>query len=298
MSADSFLRLGKDYNPCIILVKCNNTSITVEDAKHVVLRRYKPFVSLGNAFIHHYEEDNVEVSKLSALYGLSFICDKLRAIKIPFEVLHKTVSDLIDVFFSRKRILQFSLEMVFEEDMIDAESILFGSHYCNYELTFSRSRQILIQKTIQRLCELICFEIYRQEKVGVMKYHGKFYSDVSIPCGKTSKLFEKICFKAINTHLSDITSISRSKITLPIHVDHYEWRQEVAEEIYMFIRDKNKEIAGSFMEMYMNAVKDLDDVWMHLNDFKNLCRPKHMFDCKCFFLHFYNLEELTAREFL
>ena len=159
---DTFFTPRKDYNPRVILVSSN--SLSVIEAKLKIIREFLDVKSPENIFIHHEYDDNDEVSKLSAFYKASFICDQIDLIRESMSE-HKNYAEVfyevLNIFLSSENPILKCCEHVLNEHALDIRI----KRHANHELSINQLWLMFVENANKRACRSIGSLIYNKISV-------------------------------------------------------------------------------------------------------------------------------------
>lgn len=262
---DAFFNL-RDCNPRVIFV--TSKSISVIEAKLSVFRKYTDFMTGDNISISHEYDDNDELAKLSALYQASVFLSEIIKIRksLSLHILHKVVQEIYASNFLKAVILKECVKVVISTDDIGrySEKIsLFST-----KIKADHFRQMLVRKTIQRLCsDAIMHDIMSKEI--------------------RNEIFTGIFAQALHIHVTDDLNWFSEKTGPTSSLDDINtetMREDVGRAIYELITERKIMIQDSIVEICLKTQDDLQNLCMVLKTFKACCRPKHLFECKYLFI--------------
>ena len=108
---------------------------------------------MGNMFVQHETDDDLELSKLSAFYSVSFVCDQVQPM-IKFNQVN--IGKAIETFFSKKNI-SF---VFFGVGDIEVGSVAHESYFCNNEISVDLFRQNLELEAMRKICTAFGLDFY------------------------------------------------------------------------------------------------------------------------------------------
>ena len=256
-----------DYNPKVILVFSN--CITVIEAKLKIFRAYKATKYPENVFIHHIYDDNDHISLLSAFCKATFVCDKINSMtnSIPKDSIFQIVSEEVGKI-SMTTIGRVCADVVLEQ--IEQNIGTKGRGHPKADIDVSL--QMLSQETIKRTCKFLGFVSYRK----IISFASREHH---IPETIPQEIYGNILFEAMEVHVSEYEakfSFERPSVDENI----YKVRRKVARNVFRIIKDNLKTIVGTFKKRYKETIKDLNNVCVTLENFKERCQPCSMSECK------------------
>lgn len=273
--------LRRDYNPYVILVK--SKYLSRENAKSFVFRNYKDIFPLESTYIFHEHDDDLEISKLSAFYNISFSCDQIQSMmeEEQSSKLRDIVASTFSAFFSRQNIALVCFGVSLKEDEFDVRSLGHAIHLLRSEEYIKNLRQTLENQTIQIICKSLGFEIYRQ----MLFRHSNRKHSVT-PCDEISQIsmpfnvYGKMLFEATTYHLQDHMCSACTHDALSVKINSRHWREKVAKKLHKIIKEKQENIAGRFNDIFLETQAELKDVFTKLESYKKCCQPNSQTKCK------------------
>ena len=267
--------LRRDYNPHIILVK--SKYLSRENTKSFVFRNYIDKFPLESTYIFHEQDDDLEISKLSAFYNVSFSCDQIQSMieEEQSSKLRDIVASTFSAFFSRQNIGRVCFDVSSKEDEFYVGSVEHDLHFFRAEEYIRNSRQNLENQTIQIICKSLGFEIYRQMLFG----HSNRKHSVT-PC-MSFDVYGKMLFEATTYLLHDHMCSECTHDALSVKVNSSRWRKKIAKTLHKKIKEKQENIVGLFNDIFLETQTQLKDVFTKLDFFKKRCQPNSQTKCKC-----------------
>lgn len=267
--AEAFFNL-RDGNPRVIFV--TSKSISVIEAKLSVFRKYTDFMTGDNISISHEYDDNDELAKLSALYQSSVFLSEIQKIRksLSLHILHKVVQEIYATNFLKEVILKECVKVVISTDDIErySEKIsLFST-----KIKADHFRQMLVRKTIQRLCSDAIMHDLMSKEIGNTT---------------SGEIFTGILARTLHIHVTDDLNWFSEKAGPTSSLDDINtetMREDVGRAIYELITERKIMIQDSIVEICLKTQDDLQNLCMVLKTFKACCRHKHIFECKYIFI--------------
>lgn len=240
---------------------------------------------MGNLFVHHETDDDLELSKLSAFYSMSFVCDQIQSM-IKSNIFIKARA--AEAFFTKANISFVSFCIILKDKGLDVGSVDHDSYFCNSEKSLNQLKENLELKTIQQICRAFGFESY----LSGTDLSKSFSSDVNhLPFD----IYGRILYKAVTDILTKDTDKLPAKVTMPTDVNSRDWRQKVADGLYTLIRRKISKIKDRFEEISLQTQNDLKHVCYQLEIYKNRCHQNSVYECKCRKPRIYYLDNIHKK---
>ena len=260
-----------------------------EDAKSAVFQKYRDLILMGNTCVHHETDDDLELSKLSAFYSVSFVCDQIQSM-LNFNLFNKvktseeffTKANILnqvgtpEEFFTKANISFVSFCVLLKDEGLHVGSVDHDSYFCNSEKSLNQLKQNLELETIQQICRAFGYESY----LSSTDSSRTFPSDaIHLPFD----IDGRILFKAVTDILTKDTDKLPAKVTIHTDVNSRDWRQKVADGLYTLITGNMWKIKRRFDNIRRQTKNDLGRVRNQLEIYKNLCHHKsvHEGTCKC-----------------
>ena len=240
--------------------------ITVIEAKLKVYRAYSATKYHDNFFIHHNYDDNDHISKLSAFCKARFVCDKIKSMtnSIPEESIFEIVSEEFEEI-SMSTIGRICANVALQH----CEQNIGTKGHDHPKVDIDVSLQMLFQETVKRTCRFLGFVSYRR----IISKSDRIIE--TIP----QEIYENLLFEALKVHVSEYESKHCSGRPSGDE-NFYKFRRTVANNVLRIIKENIKTIVDTFKKKYMETIKDLQDVCVTLESFKERCRPSSMPECK------------------
>lgn len=238
---------------------------------------------MGNTFVHHETDDDLELSKLSAFYSVSFVCDQVQPM---IKFIQFNIRKAIETFFSKTNISFVSFGVILKDGDIEVGSVAHESYFCNNEISVDLFRQNLELEAIRKICtafglDFILRNIAWSEPIK--------FSETRLPFD----IYGKILFQAVMANLPKDTGMLHVKVTMPVDVNSRDWRQEVAEALFTSIKGNIYKIKERFEELCIETHNDLSRVCTQLELYKNRCHQNSIKDCKYRKSNVYYLDGLS-----
>ncbi|XP_078329133.1 uncharacterized protein LOC111112657 isoform X2 [Crassostrea virginica] len=287
--AGNISKSKRDYNPRVLLVKSKPE--LKEDAKSVVFREYREFISMGNTFVQYETDDNLELSKLSAFYSVSFVCDQIQPM-IKFNQVNTgiqpmikfyqvnigkayqiqpmnkfnqvNIGEAIETFFSKTNISFVFFDVILKDGDIEVGSVAHESYFCNNETSVNLIRQNLELEAIRKICTAFGLDFHLRNNASSGSNN---FTETSLPFN----IYGRILFQAVLANLQNDADRLHAKVTMPVDVNSRDWRQEVAEALFSSIKSNIYKTEKRFKKICIETHKDLRRVCTELQQYKNRC---------------------------
>nr|XP_022306055.1 uncharacterized protein LOC111112657 isoform X3 [Crassostrea virginica] len=257
--AGNICKSKRDYNPRVLLVKSKPE--LKEDAKRVVFRKYRDLIFMGNTFVQHETDDDLELSKLSAFYSVSFVCDQIQ----PMIKFHKVyIGKAIETFFSKTNISFVFFGVILKDGDIEVGSVAHESYFCNNEISVDLFRQNLELEAVRKICTAFGLDFHLRNNA--LSRHINL-TETSLPFD----IYGRILFQAVVSNLPHDADRLHAKVTMPVDVNSSDWRQEVAKALFTSIKGNICKIEERFEELCIETHNDLKRVCTQLELYKNRC---------------------------
>ena len=228
-------------------------------------RTYSATKHLDNVFIHHNYDENDHISKLSAFCKATFVCDKINSManSIPEDIIFQIVSDEVE------KISTTTMARICADVALDHGEQNIGTKGREHP---KADIDVLLQEIIKRTCKFLGLVSYRKIVLFVPRRQD---ITETIP----QEIYENMLFEAMKVHVSKYEAKFSFGRPL-VDENFYKLRRKVANIFLRFIKENKKTIVDSFKEKYMETIKDLHDVCVTLERFKERCRPSSMLESK------------------
>ena len=222
-----------------------------------------------NFFIHHEYDDTFEISKWSAFCKASFICDKIKSMthtsldRFISNVVYQEIPKL-----SRTTIVPFCVQCYVKHSGQNIEQKRHG----HSEKNISQLLPMLLEEAVEMTSKVLGLKIFKQ----VESFSVQQFGIEPIPY----EVYDKMLFEAMKVH---VISEYYAKFGFGEHVRvaHFgRTVRRIGDTVHQLIKEKQHDIALTFMETYNKTMEDLKNVSLTLEDFIKRCRPTNMSECK------------------
>lgn len=225
---------------------------------------------MGNTFVQHETDDDLELSKLSAFCSVSFVCDQIQ----PMIKFHKVnIGEAIETFFSKTNISFVSFCVILKAGDIEVGSVPQKSYFCNCEKSVDLFRQNLELEAIHQICTAFGLDLQLRNNASSGPI---YYNETSLPF----HIYGRILFQAVLANLPKDTDRLHAKVTMPVNINSRDWRQDVAEALFSSIKGNICKIEERFEKLCIETHKDLKRVCTQLEMYKNRCHQNSIKECK------------------
>ena len=222
---------------------------------------------MGNTFVQHETDDDLELSKLSAFYSVSFVCDQIQPM---IKLKQDYIRDAVKILFSETNISSVYSGVILKDGDIEVGSEDHEPYFCNNEISIDLFRQNLELEAIRKICTAFGFDFYlRNNERGLITEPGLPFD-----------IYGRILFQAVLANLLIDTDRIHAKVTMPVDVNSRDWRQEVAKALYTSIKGNICKIEERFRELCIETHNDLKRVCTQLELYKNRCHQNSIKECK------------------
>lgn len=257
-----------DYNPRVILVFSN--CISVIDAKLTVYKKYTDAKRLpDNFFIHHEYDDTFEISKWSAFCKASFICDKINSMthsnpnSLVFNAVYQEVSKL-----PRTTIVGLCVQCAVKH----SELQIWQKGHGHSETNISQLVKMLLEEVIKMTCKVLGLKIF----IALTSSSVQQFPSETIPY----EIYDKMVFEAMKLHVISEYDAKFGFTEHAIDVPFGRTIRKIGDNIYHLIREKQRDIASTFMRTYCKTMENIKNVSLTLENLQKKCRPTNMSECK------------------
>ena len=231
---------------------------------------------MGNTFVQHETDDNLELSKLSAFYSVSFVCDQVQPM-IKFNQVN--IGKAIETFFSKTNISFVFFGVILKDGDIEVGSVAYESYFCNNEISVDLIRQNLELEAMRKICTAFGLDFHLRNNASSGPIN---FTETSLPFN----IYGRILFQAVLANLPNDADRLHAKVTMPVDVNSRDWRQEVAEALFSSIKSNICKIEERFEELCIETHKDLRRVCTQLQLYQNRCHQNSIKECKYIILMF------------
>ena len=258
-----------DYNPFVILVFSD--CICVIDAKLAVSRKCTDVNNQDNFFIHHEYDDYVDISKQSAFCKASFICDEIKSMTNwnRNRFLHDSILDVVSMI-PRSTIVRFFIEPAKKH-----VTVKFGQKGHGHSKTeLGDLLQMPIEEAIETTCKFLGLKLV----VILTSISDQQFANKTIPF----EIYGKMLLEAMKAH--DISKCNASfdfkGNVLDEGFEFGKTIEMIGSRIHQLIKEKQHDIALTFMNIYCKTMEDLKNVSLTIENFKERFQPTNLSECK------------------
>lgn len=215
----------------------HSKSLRVIEAKLRVYREYKTVIDSGKILLHHVYEDFEEISKLSALSKMTWLCSVVKTLRNNLDCLNTILEKDMDRVLTEENILTPSLKAFVLSDFFDFPEIS----------TLGENKELILS-TLERTLEVLGSTIYSEVSKHFESQINMIYLLV---------LEHRIHRVLIHKFVSNLSWSERKNM----NVNSEEIRENVAREI----SGKKNDILKDVLSAIAATDDDLKNVSLKLN---------------------------------
>lgn len=242
-------------------------------------RKYAHSIDLQNTYLHHTLDDCDEFVRFCAGWKLSSYYDLVESLEKPFaENAHRqVVTRAFARCVTRNRVREICCQ-----EYIDGKALGSGPYKCRLQSTVKRLKKDLVDKTLRKLSESleseICTDIYQNISEAIKHTLEFEFSDLGQRLSINVIPFIELNFRAILVEIfqgiSDIiVAVTEFIVTIifPVDINTYEWREQVADDIFEQVSDNCPVVIDKTVERISSTFSPTKD---ELKDIKYLIKSK------------------------
>lgn len=249
-----------------------------------------------NVLLHHEYEGIEEIASLSGVQKLQSLICVLACIKeiISKDSLQGIIKEAVDKAFSLQEIKNLCNEVCLQDGNNYIGTVSSPSYPCRSFLTVKRIKGYLVEKTYEKLSNLlgseICKDILKRIELQIQRSLENEFPDIKLDkhfCNddiltlliKTYMYTVYFPFFAIGIAISMVNTL-----LFTVDINDVVWRGGVAREIYYTVwKDKDTIIHGvlpKVKDVFTRTISDIDNVLKQLSNFKQRMTQSSQQECK------------------
>lgn len=280
---ESFFGTTDNTIPRVILI--HSKSVQVDDAKFLVDKTFKSYIGHGHIFIHHECEDTDDIARWIACEHIVPSCEYLESIIESISETHlvSALDDAFNISCTRENIRKLCYEIFIQTKDETVGAVGCQSYVCRLSFNVQRLKSTLVKDTLSKTANFlgakICSGILHHVETMVQK---KIEEDLTRQQFKFSDEIHEnieISIRAIINSVfaaavDFIISIGVFFITIiyPVDINSKAWRKQIADEIFVKIRDSRSTLKERILEkigsVCSNTSDDLKYILANLTNFK------------------------------
>ena len=222
-----------------------------------------------NFFIHHEYDDYVAISKWSAFCKASFICDEIKSMTNwnRSSFLHDSILDVVSMI-PRSKIVRFCIKSAIKHIKVN-----FGRKgHGHFETNISQLFQMPIEEAVEMTCKFLGLKLV----VILTSISDQQFANKTAPF----EIYGKMLLEAMKLHDIYKWYATFDFKGIVLEGDYVQTMVKIGSHIHRLIKEKQDEIALTFMKLYCKTMEDLKNVSLTIEDFKDRCQPTNISECE------------------